>query len=121
MKRYYFLAFVLLFFLEVLISFTDGFIRYTLGDFFVVMLLYCLFRSFLPFQIKTTAILTLSIAFAIELLQLTKLSQLPICKEYPWLKLIIGTTFQWGDLLAYTLGVLSILWIDKKLNHEHTL
>lgn len=67
-NRNYFIAFILLLVIEVLIAafLNDGFIRHTMGDFLVVILLYCFFKSFLKTNSIAVAIVTLAIAFTIE-------------------------------------------------------
>ncbi|MEC8884967.1 MAG: DUF2809 domain-containing protein, partial [Bacteroidota bacterium] len=71
----YFLLFLLLLGIEIAIAtyLKTGFIRAYLGDFLVVILLYCLLMSTLKPSVKTGLVLTLAIAFAIELLQLVNL------------------------------------------------
>lgn len=118
MKKRYLLLSILLFGLELLIAQTDGFIRYTLGDFFAVILLYCILKSFFLIKVDFAVIISLSIAFGIELLQLTALSEHAIFNRFPILKLILGTSFSWGDLIAYTLGAATILLIEKQYKHE---
>ncbi len=117
MKKIYRILSILLLLVEIVLVFTSGFIRHTFGDFLVVMLLYCSIKSFVNISNKTTAILVLAIAYTIEFIQLTNISQTELFNTFPILKLVIGTTFQWTDLIAYTLGVLCTLYIEKKLHH----
>ena len=116
-KRYLFLSFLLLV-LELIIAQTGGFIRHTFGDFLAVILLYCLIKSIFQMTASLAIIISLSIAFGIELLQLTSLSEHAIFNRIPALKLILGSTFSWGDLIAYTLGAAITLFIEKKLKYE---
>jgi hypothetical protein len=118
MKKTYRILFILLFLIEIGITYTEGFIRYTFGDFLVVILMYCGIKSFVNISNKTTAILVLAIAYFIEFIQLTTISQLEIFNKFPVLKLIIGTTFQWTDLVAYTLGILFTLYLEKRFHHD---
>lgn len=109
-----FIAFVLLFALEVLIAvfLKDGFIRHTVGDFLVVILIYCFFRSFLEISALAIAIATLLIAFTTEFLQLTEFLNYFGLKQNKWANLIFGNTFSIQDLVAYTLGISAMLYID---------
>ena len=118
MKRTYQVLAVILFLIELAITFTDGFVRHTFGDFIVVILLYCLIKSIITISNKAAAIIVLLFSFAIEFIQLTTLSQSEIFNKLPFLKLILGTTFQWGDLVAYTLGILFTLFIEKRFHNN---
>lgn len=104
----YFLLFLLLLGIEIAIAkfLKTGFIRAYLGDFLVVILLYCLLMSTLKPSVKTGLVLTLAIAFAIELLQLVDLTRF-FPQEYKKLAtLILGSQFSWLDLLMYVLGII---------------
>ncbi len=116
MKIKYRIAFIILLCIEILITFTSGFLRHTVGDFFAVMLLYALIKSFVnisPFKATT---ITFVIAVIIELLQITNLSDHLIFQKLPFLKIILGATFEWNDLAVYALGILFILFLERKWN-----
>ncbi|WP_203258986.1 ribosomal maturation YjgA family protein [Hyunsoonleella ulvae] len=107
---------ILLFLTEVLIAIflKTGFIRHTFGDFLVVILIYCFFKSFFKIDSKILAIAVLLFALCIELLQLINiLSLLDMADNYS-AKLLLGSTFQFTDLVAYALGIITILLVDLK-------
>ena len=54
-------------------------------------------------------------AFLIEFLQLTNFLELLNLQNNHLAKLILGTTFRFTDLVAYTLGIISVLIIEYKL------
>jgi len=112
--KIYFTGFTLLFVIEVIIAFflKDGFVRHTVGDFLVVILLYCLFKSFLKTHTLNLAILTLGIAYLIEFLQLTAFLNYLGLKQNKWANLVFGNTFSIQDLVAYTLGIVVVLFIE---------
>jgi len=114
-NRNYFISFVILFAIEVLIAafLKDGFIRHTFGDFIVVIVVYCFLKSFLKTNTLPLAIVTLVIAYTIEFLQLTDFLYYLGLKQNKWANLIFGNTFSVQDLVAYTLGILAILSIEK--------
>ena len=116
-NKTYFLLFTGLFLIEFAIAYflKDGFIRHTFGDFLVVIMLYCLFRSFLNIKPKPTALLVLIIAFVIEFLQLTNFLEILGLENNIYAKIILGSTFQITDLIAYSLGVLTVLIIENKI------
>jgi hypothetical protein len=102
---------------EILIAlFGKGFLRHFVGDFLVVVLIYCFIRIF--FKAKNDFKLISSIfifSISIELLQILKLPKVLHVKS-PVMETILGSTFDWLDLLAYFLGCLLILLINCYLN-----
>lgn len=93
----------------------SGFIRHTFGDYLVVILLYCFFKSFIEINSLVLGISILILAFIIELLQLINILEIFGLQDNSLIKLLLGSTFHFSDLLAYTLGIISILIIDYKL------
>lgn len=119
-RAIYFLIFLFLLGVEIAIAtyLKTGFIRAYLGDLLVVILLYCLLMSTLKPSVKTGLILTLAIAFAIELLQLINLTRF-FPQEYKQLAtLVLGSHFSWLDLLMYVLGIV-VAGITELVLHKH--
>lgn len=113
-KKSYFVIAIILFLIEVVIAkYTSGFIRHTFGDYLCVILLYAFIKSFVKISNLKTALLVLGIAYCVEFLQLTNLKNFYPDIYAKALKLILGTSFSIGDLIAYTLGIFTILWIEK--------
>lgn len=92
----------------------NGFIRHTFGDFLVVIMLYCFLKSFIKIKPITMAVIVLSILFVIEFLQLTTFLEALNLQDNKYAKLVFGNTFHFSDLVAYTLGILTIIIIEKK-------
>ena len=117
-NKKYFISFIILFIVELLIAkYATGFLRHSIGDVLAVIFLYCLIKSFIKIPVINTAILVLIIAFTIEFLQLSNLQNMyPKEAEY-YLKLTLGTSFSFGDLIAYLVGTIIILLIEKKTNN----
>lgn len=116
----YLIVFIFLFITEIAIAYFhfNSFIRGFLGDMLVILLLYSFLKIFIRNQVLKTSISVLAFAYVVELLQLFKLTEkLNIHSEI--LLTIIGSVFDWRDLIAYTLGFLVILLIEKKIiKHE---
>ena len=112
----YFLAALILFAVEILIAvfLHDPVIRPFGGDFLVVILLYCCFKSFLNTSVRRTAFVTLLIAYAIELLQYIGFIYWLRWDNWPLARVVMGTTFQWGDILAYTLGIGFVMMVEQR-------
>ncbi|MDT0559210.1 DUF2809 domain-containing protein [Ichthyenterobacterium sp. W332] len=107
---------ILLFTIEAWIAvvFKSGFIRHTFGDFLVVILLYCAFKSIFNLKPKYMVAIVITIAFGIEFLQLANLLAFLNLEDNYWAKLILGSTFHISDLIAYTLGCITILITEYK-------
>jgi hypothetical protein len=115
-KKKYFVLFIILLLIEVCIAYflKTGFIRHTFGDFLVVILLYCFLKSFINFKPITMAIIVLFISFTIEFLQLIPFLEWLNLHDNAFAKIILGSTFNITDLVAYTLGIIAVLIIEKK-------
>ena len=116
----YFLFFLALFFIEALIaSYVEpGFVRSIFGDYLVVILLYCFFKSFVKAKSIHVALIVLLIAYIIEFLQLTKFLNILHIKENSLANLVLGNTFQIEDLIAYTLGILTVIYVDYRFKNN---
>jgi hypothetical protein len=112
----YFVLFLLLLVVEVLIArfVHDGFVRPYLGDFLVVILIYCFLRSFLNWTMTAVAAVTLLFAFLVEFAQYFAIVDLLDLQHNRLARIIMGTTFSWHDLLAYTLGTATAYLIDRR-------
>ena len=117
LNKTYLIFTILLFAIEVLIAIfiKHGFIRYTFGDYLVVMLLYCFLKSFINTIPIIVAIPVLIVSYVIELLQLINILEILNLNNNHLLKLIFGSTFQISDLIAYSLGIITILIIEYTL------
>lgn len=116
---YYFLATVLLLLIEVLIAIyvDDNFIRPYGGDYLVVILLFCFVKTFLKIPTLWTAAGVLLFAYLIETLQYFDLVGKLGLKHSRIAHILIGNSFAWMDILAYTLGILTIViayYVEKK-------
>jgi len=95
--------------------FTDNFVRPFLGDYLVFLLIYCFVKSISSLSVKTAATLTLIFAYGIEVLQYFNLVQMLGLENYKLASVVLGSTFDWLDLLAYTLGFITILFLENLL------
>lgn len=112
----YFLFAIILFLVEVFIALFihDSFIRPYFGDFLVVILIYCAIRAFIKASTIKIAIFTLLFAYAIEVLQYFHIVDRLGLSNNIIAKTVIGYGFEWWDMLAYTLGVITILIIEQR-------
>ena len=118
-KNYFLLAFILLC-VEILIALFihDSFIRPYVGDFLVVILIYCFVKSFLRIPVITAAIFVLLFAYTVEIAQYFNLATQAGLQNNRVAKIILGNSFEWKDMLAYTCGILFTLFVESKRRRQ---
>ena len=106
-RRHALLA-LLLFGIELLIGalLDDGFIRPFVGDVLVVMLIYCLIRTWIRLPAIPLASGVLLFATLVETGQYFHLADRLGVGHIPLARILIGSTFDPKDLLAYLAGTL---------------
>ena len=121
-KTYLFLA-ILIFVIEIYIGMyvKDGFVRPYLGDFLVVILIYCFLKSFWKETPIKVAIYVLLFSFIVEFLQYFKIVEILGLQENKLASIIIGTSFALEDLLAYFSGIVVVLVIEYRFKMSPTL
>lgn len=114
-NKTYFLLTILLFCTEVFIALFvhDNFIRPYFGDVLVVILIYCFIQTFFNLSKTKTAIYVLLFAFLIETLQYFNFITFLGLEKNKVAKTVIGNSFSFHDLLAYVVGILITLGIEK--------
>lgn len=112
----YFVLTLILFLIEGLIAMYvhDNFIRPYFGDFLVVMLIYCFLKSFIDGNVLLTVIAVLLFSYLIEVLQYLNFVDWIGLGDSELARTLIGTSFAWMDILAYTTGALAILWFENR-------
>lgn len=112
---FYFIATLLLFIIEVLIALyvDDAIIRPYGGDVLVVMLIYCFVKAVLRISVLKAAIIVLLFSYLVEALQYFNLVALLGLEQYKLARIVIGTSFAWMDMLAYTIGFVLILLLER--------
>jgi Protein of unknown function (DUF2809) len=91
----------------------DGFIRPILGDYLAAILVFYLLAAFLTTSKNKIALLALSISYLIEGLQYLNILKLLNLEQHKLLRIVFGTSFSWMDVLAYTLGIATVLLIHN--------
>lgn len=116
-KTYFILA-MLFFIIEACIALflKTGFIRHTFGDYLAVIMVYTVIKSIVDIKVWPTAIFVLIISFIVEFLQLTSFLEVLNLHNSKAAVLILGNSFQFTDLIAYTLGIITILHIETNYN-----
>lgn len=111
---------IILFTIEILIAkfAHDEIIRPYIGDLLVVILIYCFVKSLLNTPFFYTAIAVLIFSYLVETLQyfdiVTKLG----LAHSKFARIIIGTSFAWIDMAAYTVGIAIVIGIELFMNNK---
>lgn len=93
----------------------DQIIRPYAGDLLATVLLYCLGRSFLVLRPEPAVVAALLISYLLEGLQYLGLLHLLGWQHSQVARLVLGSHFAWGDMLAYSLGALAVLATEQRL------
>ncbi|MBF0577779.1 DUF2809 domain-containing protein [Dysgonomonas sp. GY617] len=111
-----FLCFLLIFVIEVIIALfvKDSIIRPYGGDVLVVILMYYFFKTFVKMNPLPLAIGVLFFAYAVEIGQYFNLVEVLNMQDNRIMRIVIGSSFSWGDMLCYTLGAIICLFLDRK-------
>jgi hypothetical protein len=96
----------------------DRIVRPYGGDYLVVILLYCLIRTCADIPILTTAVFVLVFSYAVEVSQYFHLADHLGLRAPSLARTLLGTYFTWTDMLAYTLGILTVLGIEKIIRRD---
>ena len=122
-SKKYFLIFTGILLTEIYIAVYvhDQFVRPLVGDLLVVLLIYSFVRAFIEAKNNNIiAIFVLLFAYLVELGQYFQLvSRLGLANS-KLASTIMGTSFDWNDMLAYTIGFILILLeirIRKRKSH----
>ncbi|WP_336516666.1 DUF2809 domain-containing protein [Pollutibacter soli] len=120
-NRTYFIIAALLLMIEILIALfvNDKIVRPYIGDFLVVIMLYCFVKSFTNASVLKAAIRVLLFAYFIEFLQWLQLSAKLGISRNKLAHTVLGSYFEWMDMLMYTAGIaVVIIWEKFRFNKE---
>ncbi len=106
---------ILLLVVEVLIAlFMHGnFIRGTLGDVLVVMLIYAFIRIIIPDKLKLLPLYVFLFACITEFLQAIHIVELLGLQDNSFFRILIGSVFDWLDILAYGIGCIILEALER--------
>ncbi|MDT0643198.1 DUF2809 domain-containing protein [Zunongwangia sp. F363] len=113
-KNAYFISFLILLLIEISIAtwIKDDFIRPYLGDFLVVILIYCFLMTVSNLSVHKALIAVLLFSFAVEFFQLINIVKVLQYQPPKVVMIVLGSSFSVLDLLAYTLGILFTAGIE---------
>ena len=115
----YFILFVSILIVEILIALFlhDKIIRPYVGDFLVVILLYCFIKTFINITVFKAALGVLIFSYLVEYMQYLHLIKYLGLENSRVAKIILGTSFEWTDIATYTLGILFAIFVETKIEH----
>ncbi len=122
-NRKYFYATIVLFLIEVFIGVfvRDRFIRPFVGDVLVVILIYCLIKSFWKIRSNIAIASVFVFACIVEGLQYLNIIDMLGIRQYKLLVIILGSSFDWHDIIAYATGAAIVIWWENKFNTHSNL
>ena len=116
----YLLATVLIFLLELFIALfvRDVFIRPYVGDMLVVVLVYTFLRIVFPERPRLLPLYVFLFAAGVETLQGMRIVELLGLQDNRFFSVLIGTTFDWKDIVCYGVGCVMLglweVWLWRK-------
>lgn len=120
--RYFVLA-ILILIIEILIAIFvhDSFIRPYIGDLLVVIFIYCFLKSFVSLSTSKAALYVLLFSYFVEALQYFRIVQHLGFQRNNLARIIIGTSFDWKDILMYTIGIVTVVIIESVFSSENNM
>lgn len=112
----YFYFTLILFLIEVCIAvfINDSFIRPFIGDVLVVILIYYFVRTFLNIHPFIVASSVLGFSYTIEFIQYFDFVNKLGFQNNKILAIALGSTFDWKDIIAYTIGITAVFCLENK-------
>ena len=96
----------------------DAVIRPYVGDVLVVVAVYLLARAFRPQGHRRLALWVFLFATAVECMQGLGWGNLPVVRDSRLLRVILGSTFDWRDILCYAVGCGGIALAERLTRKE---
>ena len=117
MNLRYLFFFLIILSIEILIALfvNDHFVRPFLGDALVVILIFSMIRIFYSGKKLKLVIFVFLFSFLVEFSQYFGLIEILGLEDFRWAQIILGSTFDILDLLAYSLGIMAIYFADDKI------
>ena len=117
-KSFYYIGFLGLLVIEILIArfVNDDFVRPYLGDFLVVILIYCFLMAVSRLSVLKGLLTVLIFSFAVEFFQLVNIVKVLQYQPPKIVMIMLGTSFSVWDLIAYVLGLATCFLIEYRGN-----
>jgi hypothetical protein len=111
----YFNIALVIFVIEVLIAMyvKDRFVRPYVGDVLVVIMIYCFIRAYFHASAIKVSMFVLGFAITLEILQYFHFIDMIGLRNNKLARIVIGTKFEWLDLVAYAFGTAIVIVVEK--------
>ncbi len=111
----YAIATLVVFLIEVVIALyvRDDFVRPYGGDILAVVFVYLGFRTITTMSVHVAAGAALGVAFLVEIAQALNIITLVGLADNQIARVVLGTSFAWGDIAAYIAGYVLILICER--------
>ena len=116
----YFALFLLVTAVEVCIAVFvhDKFIRPYFGDVLAVVAVYFFVRFFLPDGCRRLPLYVFLFAVCVEISQFFHLVRLLSLENNRFMRILLGGSFDWVDILCYGVGCLAVWGIEKRMQNK---
>lgn len=122
-KKRFIVLTIVLFLVETYIALYvhDTFVRPFVGDILVILLLYTFMRIFIKESSFTLIFSILGFAWFVEFLQFVKIVEILGLEKNAIARTVIGTSFDWKDIGAYSIGAatLSLYHLKKRVGETY--
>lgn len=107
-RMLYIIATILFLAVEVAIALFvhDNFVRPYIGDVLVVIVLYTFLRIWIPDKLRLLPLYVFLFAAGVEVLQYFEFVKLLGLENNHFLRILLGSVFDWKDILCYAVGCL---------------
>ena len=103
---------------------SQPFVRGHLGDVLVVIPIHCGLRVIWPRKPKLLPLYVFLFACLVEFTQAINLLELLGLAHITWLRIVVGVTFDWMDIVCYAVGCALMIGLDilmRKRPNDHLL
>lgn len=110
---------ILLLMVEVLIALFvhDRIVRPYIGDMLVVVVIDTFIRIWIPDSVRLLPLYVFLFATGVEILQYFNLVELLGVSDNRFLCILLGTSFDWTDILCYAAGCVLVWAVERKIRH----
>lgn len=116
-RAVYIVLTILLLTVEVLIALFvhDRIVRPYIGDMLVVVVIYTFVRIWIPDGLRLLPLYVFLFATGVEILQYFNLVELLGVSDNRFLRILLGTSFDWKDILCYAAGAVLVWTVERKI------
>lgn len=118
-RVYYIVLTIILLVVEVMIALFvhDRIVRPYIGDMLVVVVIYTFIRIWIPDSVRLLPLYVFLFATGVEILQYFNLVELLGVSDNRFLRILLGTSFDWKDILCYAVGCVLVWAAERKIRH----